>query len=279
MSHSQVEIPADIQALAPEQLLAIWNRWATKSVKKFETRKVGMERVTRLLADLEMTSANALDPDFRYDRQEAETECAPVSFPLVVSTVLEPGRYWVAEYISSRGAGSKSKPLPEWASAADWLRAILESVHPEKTYTSFIDTLKDAEPDYPVAMVDDRYTFSLKAVNELGEVQDVPKPVRVSASIFEEKTMAKKAKPVEKKAKHSTAGNAEFSVTGKKADLFKLLQRKNGVTVDEGCEALGWKKCGATMGRLLAAAGEAGYVTSKAKDEKTGKMRYYVKAA
>ena len=40
-----------VSDLSTEQLIALYNKWATKPVKRFETRKIGEARLTKLLAD------------------------------------------------------------------------------------------------------------------------------------------------------------------------------------------------------------------------------------
>ena len=52
-----------IPELSAEQLLRLYNQWTTKPVKRFETRKIGEARLTKLLADLDMTLARAMGDD------------------------------------------------------------------------------------------------------------------------------------------------------------------------------------------------------------------------
>lgn len=57
-------------------------------------------------------------------------------------------------------------------------------------------------------------------------------------------------------------------LSGNNFKLWKMLRARRGVSEPEGCEALGWKACGATLLRLRRAAEAAGYVveTSRGAD-------------
>jgi len=57
-----VIVPLAIKALSNDQLLALYNRWGTKPCKKFEKRSCAEQRVTKLLADLEMSVEDAVAP-------------------------------------------------------------------------------------------------------------------------------------------------------------------------------------------------------------------------
>ena len=89
------------------------------------------------------------------------------------------------------------------------------------------------------------------------------------------KPAKKAAKQAEAKKPGRTTGKAKKPATGAESRpegvrerIWKMMQRKDGVTEREVCEALGWKKAGATISRAVKAA-PFKVVKSKAENGRT----------
>lgn len=90
-----------------------------------------------------------------------------------------------------------------------------------------------------------------------------------------------------KKARDLAIGNSRrmapsaensLGLTGTKLTLFNLLTQADGVSDEEGSEALGWQACAATLSKIQKLAEMAGLETSKAKGI-DGKTRYMIHLA
>jgi arginine repressor len=57
--------------------------------------------------------------------------------------------------------------------------------------------------------------------------------------------------------KFKSGVKAGSGLTGAKAKIFAMMQRKNGTTAAEICKALGWVQCGATVSRTIKAVGKS----------------------
>lgn len=283
-------------ALSNDQLLSVYNRWSAKPVRRFESRTAGEARLAKLLKNLDITIEEASAPPSTDDAVAMTIEpevpeivvyAAPeiveafsmgsmVEAGLVVEAGEDPPAApgWIASYQYPDVNVSILTVI--WQDAMDWLVERLDAT-PQSSNASLRAEMSNTESGTAFSVSDEARCFTIRQVDAAGNVLPlVSKPALPDAGWTMENDMAKRAvKPAPKKKtakpKPAMAGSVpEF--TGKKADLFKLLKRKNGLSEKEGCAELGWKACGATIGRLLAEVEAAGMEVRKWKDD--GRMRY-----
>jgi len=97
------------------------------------------------------------------------------------------------------------------------------------------------------------------------------KPAKQAKTKPATKAAAKPAKPAAKPAKPARETIAAIgTATGVKAKILALIQRSTGATEREVCEALGWKKAGATIGRAIKTA-----PFNVRKEREDGRTRYF----
>lgn len=109
------------------------------------------------------------------------------------------------------------------------------------------------------AREDDAERIELKAAGKPlpASLTGLPHP----ATLLGAEAPAKAAKPAKQPATEAT---------GVKAEILKLMQRKNGVSEREVCEKLNWAKAGATISRAIKL---APFKVAKERGD-DGKMRY-----
>jgi hypothetical protein len=140
---------------------------------------------------------------------------------------------------------------------------------PEPKAAKAKKTAKTKPAAKPAGKIKSRPANKTAAAGKIGK-KSVP-PNKTAAA----KPAKKAAKQAEAKKPGRTSGKAKKPATGAESRpegvrerTWSLMQRKDGVTEREVCEALGWKKAGATISRAVKAA-PFKVVKSKAENGRT----------
>jgi len=248
-----------ITDLTTEQLLATFNRWTTKPVKKFETRKIGEARLTKLLAELDGLPLETAMGDqatakawFAAQPQVAAAVAAqPFTDPQTVApSGPSPVSAWASGFGSAAatlGKPAKSGPSPatlgaQAAKADDVAREALKAAGkpiPSELTGLRAELLNDPKVSIGSAVLAEFMAetqedeMAKKATKKGGRIRDrfaPPKPAKQP-----------KAPKMAASVRAEAPGEADAPKAGSKgAEVVRMLSRKNGATISQLMEETGW---------------------------------------
>ncbi|HTB46621.1 MAG TPA: DUF3489 domain-containing protein [Acetobacteraceae bacterium] len=225
-----------ITDLTTEQLLATFNRWTTKPVKKFETRKIGEARLTKLLAELDGLPLETAMGD------QATAKAWFAAQPQVSA--------WASGFGSAAatlGKPAKSGPSPatlgaQAAKADDVAREALKAAGkpiPSELTGLRAELLNDPKVSIGSAVLAEFMAetqedeMAKKATKKGGRIRDrfaPPKPAKQP-----------KAPKMAASVRAEAPGEADAPKAGSKgAEVVRMLSRKNGATISQLMEETGW---------------------------------------
>ena len=305
-----------LSTLTSAQIVAIFNANSAKTVKKFETRAIAEARVLKTLdaagvsledamiaagfeAEPKVITLSGADADADADGTDADDGNERDTFvphpdedialdhdAHVVAYEAALQNEQSAESIAKRNA-SRLAAVPALPTFEATGRAVLRSAtadgricrHAGFRESHFCRFMADCvasgiateAPDGGYLLTD----FGLKVIAGLPEV--AADEAAVVKGWNNDWQMPDAPKTGRHRAEAKKAAGA-LGLTGKKLELFNLMTREGGVSEKEGCAALGWAACGATLIRICAAAIDAGMTIEKPKGA-DNRTRYIIRAA
>jgi len=237
-----------ITDLTTEQLLATFNRWTTKPVKKFETRKIGEARLIKLLAELDFLPLEIAMGDqatakawFAKDKATGPIYVGPELCESHYDENDEPKASWSEPEAGWPLSGPSPATLGAQAAKADDAeRAALKAAG--KPIPAELTGLRAELLNDPKVTIGSAVLAEFMAETQEDEMKKAKKGGRIRDRFAPAKPAKQpKAPKMAASVRAEAPGEADAPKAGSKgAEVVRMLSRKNGATISQLMEETGW---------------------------------------